>query len=75
MKARRGIGLLRYHSKYVSREVLDQTFKLYVRPHLDYEDLVYHKYDPDMQLNFMHQLEQTTCCHWSVDGYKKAKAA
>ena len=33
LKARRGIGLLKYLSKYVSREVLDQTYKLYVGPH------------------------------------------
>ena len=59
LKARRGIGLLKYLSKYVSREVLDQTYKLYVRPHLDYGDIIYHKYDPDMQLNFTQQLEQT----------------
>ena len=40
LKARRGIGLLKYLSKYVSREVLDQTYKLYVRPHLDYGDII-----------------------------------
>ena len=59
MKARRGISLLKYLSKYTSREVLDQTYMLYVRPHLNYGDIIYHKYDPDMQLNFMQQLEQT----------------
>ena len=59
LKARRGIGLLKYLSKYVSREVLVQTYKLYVRPHLDYGDIIYHKYDPDMRLNFTQQLEQT----------------
>ena len=30
-----------------------------MRPHLDYGDIIYHKYDPDMQLNFAGQLEQT----------------
>ena len=57
VKARRGIDLLKYLSKYVSREVLDQIFKLYVRPHLDYGDIIYHKHDPDKQLNFTEQLE------------------
>ena len=47
-KARRGIGLIRHLSQYVSRDVLDQMYKLYVRPHLDYGDIVYHKYDPDL---------------------------
>ena len=59
VKARRGIGLLKYLSKYVSREVLDQIYKLYVRTHLDYGDNIYHKHDPDKQLNFTEQLEQT----------------
>ena len=43
LKARRGIGLLKFLSKCVSREVLDQIYKLYVRPHLDYGDVIYHK--------------------------------
>ena len=51
-KARHGSGIIRYLSKYVSRDVLDQIYKLYVRVHLDYGDIVYHKYDPEMHLNF-----------------------
>ena len=39
LKARRGIGLIRHLSQYVSRDVLDQMYKLYVRPHLDYGDV------------------------------------
>ena len=54
LKARRGIGLIRHLSQYVSRDVLDQMNKLYVRPHLDYGDIVYHKYDPAC-----HQLSQS----------------
>ena len=57
-KAQRGIALLKHLSKFVSREVLDQTYKLYVRPHLDYGDIVYHKHDPEMHLSFTEQLEQ-----------------
>ena len=34
LKARRGTGLVRYLSKHVSRHVLDQIYKLYVRPPL-----------------------------------------
>ena len=59
LKAKRGITLLKYLSKYVSREVLDQTYKPYVRPHLDYGDIVYHKNDPEMHLSFTEQLEHT----------------
>ena len=59
VRARRGIGMIRYLSKYVSRDVLDQIYKLYVRPHLDYGDIIYHRDDPQMQLNFTQRLEQT----------------
>ena len=38
VKARRGIGMVRYLSRYISREVLDVIYKLHVRPHLDYGD-------------------------------------
>ena len=58
-KARRGIGMIRYLSKYVSRDVLDQVYQLYVRPHLDYGDIIYHKYDPKMSLSFTQRLKQT----------------
>ena len=61
-KARRGIGMIRYLSKYVSRDILDQIYKLYVRPHLDYGDIIYHKDDPEMRLNFTQRLEQTQYC-------------
>ena len=57
--ARRGIGVIRYLSKYVTRDVLDQMYKLYVRPHLDYGDIIYHKHDPDMNLEFTKKLEAT----------------
>ena len=59
LKARRGIGIIRYLSKYVSRDVLDRIYNLYVRPHLDYGDIIYHKHDPDMKLDFTKRLEQT----------------
>ena len=36
LKARRGIGMIRYLSKYIARNVLDQIYKHHVRPHLDY---------------------------------------
>ena len=41
-KARRGIGLLKYLSKYLPRHTLNELYKLYVRPHLDYGDVIYH---------------------------------
>ena len=44
-------------SKYVQRNVLDQLYKLYVRPHLDYCDVIYHKHDPTFKLEFTKRLE------------------
>ena len=50
VKARRGIGIVRLLSKYVVCDVLDQIYKLYVRPHLDYGDIIYHKCGPEFKL-------------------------
>ena len=58
-KARRGIEMIKYLSKYVSRDVLDQIYKLYVRPHLDYGDIIYHRHDTEKIQNFTTRLEQT----------------
>ena len=59
IKARRGIRITRFLSKYVSRDVLDQIYKLYVRPYLDYGDIIYRKYDPEFKLDFTKKLEST----------------
>ena len=59
LKARRGIGLIRYPSKYVSRDILNLVYKLYVRPHLDYGDIIYHRYNPEVHLSFTQKIEQT----------------
>ena len=41
-KANQGLGLLKFLSKYTTRPVLDKLYKMYVRPHLDYGDIIYH---------------------------------
>ena len=41
-KANQGLGLLKFLSKYTTRPVLDKMYKMYVRPHLDYGDVIYH---------------------------------
>ena len=51
--------MIKYLSKYVARDVLDQVYKLYVRPHLDYGDIIYHRNDPEMIENFTIRLEKT----------------
>ena len=44
-------------SSYASRGVLDQIYKLYVRPHLYYDDIIYHKNDPELKLGFTKKLQ------------------
>ena len=41
-KTRKGIGLLKYLSSHLPRHTLNELYKLYVRPHLDYGDVIYH---------------------------------
>ena len=48
LKATKGITLLKFLSKYVDRGVLNSCFKLYVRPHLDYGDVIYHNQRGDL---------------------------
>ena len=55
IKDKRGIGIIRFLSKYVSRNVLDQMYKLYVRPHIDYGDVIYH----DQSMPLSRKLEST----------------
>ena len=38
----KGVGVIKYLSKYVPVKTLDQIYKIYVRPHLDFCDIIYH---------------------------------
>ena len=52
--------MIRFLTKYVSHDALDQLYKLYVRPHLDYGDTICHRYDPFMTQDVTGRLEQTS---------------
>ena len=41
-KSKKGIGMLKFMSKHLSRSTLDKLLKLYVRPHLDFGDVIQH---------------------------------
>ena len=41
-KARKGIGIIRHLSFHVPLDILDQLYKLFARPLLDYCDIIYH---------------------------------
>ena len=47
-----------YMAKYVSRNVRDQRYKLYVRPHLDHGDIIHHKHDPEFAHDMTKRLER-----------------
>ena len=55
-KASKGLGLLKYLSRYVPRKVLDLSYKLYVRPLLDYGDVIYHNQREDL-MNLVEQVQ------------------
>ena len=41
-KAKSGLSLMKFLSRYVDRKVLSLTYTMHVRPHLEYGDLIYH---------------------------------
>ena len=41
-KANKGLGLLKYLKKFSNRIVLNKIYKMFIRPHLDYGDVIYH---------------------------------
>ena len=41
-KANKGIGMIKLLSRYLPRSSLDQIYKLHVRSHFDYCDVIYH---------------------------------
>ena len=48
LKALKGLSLLKFLSKYVGRIVLELSYKMHVRPHLDYGDVIYHNKRADL---------------------------
>ena len=41
IKARQGVGLMNRIYPYVPRFTLEHVYKMYVRPHLDYADIIH----------------------------------
>ena len=42
IKAKKGIGIIKYLSNFLPVKTLDQIYKALVRSHLDYCDIIYH---------------------------------
>ena len=63
--ANKGIGLIKFLSSYCTIKTLDQIYKMYARPHLDYCDAIYNnpfsvnEFDSQITLpTFMERLEK-----------------
>ena len=41
-KAPKGLGIIKTIPRYLSVIIPDQIYKMYVRPHLDFCDVIYH---------------------------------
>ena len=50
--------MIRCMVKYISRDVRDQIYKLYVRPRLDHGDTIYHMPDPEFTHDMTKRLER-----------------
>ena len=44
--AKTNLDLLKHMPRYVNRKVLEQMYKMYLSPHLDYGDIIYFNYKP-----------------------------
>ena len=74
IKATKGIGILKHLSRYVSRKVLDLSYKLYIRPHLDYGDVIYHNQRTDlMDLVEQVQYKAALIVSWCWQGTSRVK--
>ena len=45
-KAHKGLGIIKSLSRPLSVKTLDLIFKLYIRPHLDFCDVIFHMHVP-----------------------------
>ena len=42
LKACKGLGIIKSVCRFLSVRTVDQIFKMYIRPHLDFCDVIYH---------------------------------
>ena len=61
--ARKGIGIIKHLAPYLPLKSRDQIYKMYVRPHLDYCDIIFHnpvvQNEFDSSLTLSYQMERT----------------
>ena len=68
-KSRIAIGMLKLMSKYLPRNTINDLYKLHVRPHLDYVDVIYHipqtGADPEIKLTATQHKKHISKRAWS----------
>ena len=70
----KGVSLLKFLSKYVDRNVLDLSYKMYVRPHLDYGNVILHNQRMDlMELVERVQYKAALFVSWCWKGTSREK--
>ena len=64
--ARKWIGVIKHVSPYLPVKTLDQIYKMHVRPHLDYCDVIFHtpvithEFDSSLTLNYQMNIMEKT---------------
>lgn len=57
IKAKNGISLLKFLAKYLTRAKLDLAYKMHVRPHLEYGDVIFHERSTDL-MNLLENVQK-----------------
>ena len=56
-KAKKGLGLLKYMSRHVTRDVVDTMYAMYIRPHLEYADVIYRHWQNQESMYLLESIE------------------
>ena len=74
-KAHKGLGIIKSLSRLLSVRTLDLIFKLYIRPHLDFCDVIFHipsitnPFDSSINLNYLrnNSISRCSCYYWFLE--------
>ena len=75
-RARQGLGVMKQIKKWVTQKTLEIVYKMYIRPHLEYGDLVFDKADQRRTSVFSDQrTNYTNSCKVESIQYQAARVA
>ena len=73
-KAHKGLGIIESLSSFLSVKTIDLIFKLYIRPHLDFCDVIFHipsttnPFDSSINLNYLIVfISRCSCYYWFLE--------